>query len=50
MIDLISAFGEVPVLLLNQENRADLDQTAPYEQSELGLHCFLRHSCPNLFK
>ena len=29
-------------------NRADPDQTAPKEQSDLGLHCLLSHSCPNI--
>ena len=25
-------------------NSADLNETAPWEQSDLGLHCFLRQS------
>ena len=28
-------------------NSVDPDQTAPKEQSDQGLHCFLRSSCPN---
>ena len=28
-------------------NIVDPDQTAPYEQSDLGLHCLLRSNCPN---
>ena len=27
-------------------NSVDLDQTAPREQSDLGLHCLPRHICP----
>ena len=27
-------------------NSVDPDQTAPQEQSDLGLHCLLRHVCP----
>ena len=34
-----------PVLLTNS---ADLDQTAPQEQSDLGLHCVLREHCYNI--
>ena len=29
-------------------NRVDTDQTAPEEQSDLGLHCLLRPICPNI--
>ena len=29
-------------------NRVDPDQTAPEEQSDLGLHCLLRPICPNV--
>ena len=29
-------------------NRVDTDQTAPKEQSDLGLHCLLRPICPNI--
>ena len=29
-------------------NRVDHDQTLLYEQSDLGLHCFLRSVCPNV--
>ena len=28
-------------------NSVDSDQTAPEEQSDLGLHCLLNHICPN---
>ena len=29
-------------------NSADPDQTAPKEQSDLGLHCLLSISCPDI--
>ena len=29
-------------------NNEDPDQTAPEEQSDLGLHCLLRHFCSNI--
>ena len=29
-------------------NRVDTDQTAPEEQSDLGLQCLLRPICPNI--
>ena len=29
-------------------NCVDPDQTAPSEQSDLGLHCLLKHICPNI--
>ena len=29
-------------------NCVDPDQTAPEEQSDLGLHCLPRPSCPNI--
>ena len=29
------------------ENSVDSDQSAPYQQSDLGLHCLLKHVCPN---
>ena len=28
-------------------NNEDPDQTAPQEQSDLGLHCFVSSICPN---
>ena len=30
-------------------NSVDPDQTAPEEQSDLGLHCLLRPICPNTY-
>ena len=30
-------------------NSADPDQTAPKEQSDLGLHCLPTHFCPNSY-
>ena len=29
------------------KNSEDLDQTAPEEQSDQGLHCFVSSICPN---
>ena len=31
------------------ENNVDPDQNAPKEQSDLGLHGFLKTSCPNFY-
>ena len=28
---------------MHKSNRVDLDQTAPKEQSDLGLHCLIRY-------
>ena len=30
-------------------NNIDPDQTAPQEQSDLGLHCLHRPTCPNIY-
>ena len=33
---------------MRMANSVDRDQTAPKEQSDLGMHCFDRHFCPTL--
>ena len=38
---------QTQIRLLLKRKSVDSDQTAPKEQSDLGLHCLLRLKCPN---
>ena len=37
----------LPTNTAQKANSVDPDQTAPEEQSDLGLHCLLRPICPS---
>ena len=47
-MELIFSAVMHPIDAERMANSADLDQTAPMEQSDLGLHCLPIHICSNI--
>ena len=47
MNKLNSLSGDAVLNIGGVANSADIDQTAPMEQSDQGLHCLLKKYCPS---
>ena len=46
---MTSPFDLIGMFILGVTNSADRDQTAPKEQSDLGLLCLFRSFCPDVY-